>query len=89
LVKENGNYTGELESYVIAQALNFKIMSLKYTEEDYSTNYYEYYNFYGSYKETEYLPLCIMNYIEENKHYELLYYDKEYNISNILINRKN
>jgi len=30
-----------------------------------------------------------MNYIKENKHYELLYYDKEYNISNILINRKN
>lgn len=28
-----------------------------------------------------------MNYIEDNKHYELLYYNKEYNISKILINR--
>ena len=64
LIKENGNYTGELESYVITKALNSNIMLLKYIEEDCSTNHYEYYNFYGSFKENEYLPLCIMNYIE-------------------------
>lgn len=87
LVKENGNYSGELESYVIIQVLNFNILLLKYTEDDDSINYYEYYNFYGFYKETKYLPLSIMNYIEENKHYELLYYYKEYNISNMLLNR--
>ena len=71
MIKENGNYAGELENYVIMQALNFNIMLLKYTEAD-SINYYEYYNFYGPYKETEYLTLFIMNYFEENKHYKLL-----------------
>ena len=69
------------------QALNFNIMLLKYTEAD-SINYYEYYNFYGPYKETEYLTLFIMNYFEENKHYKLLYYHKGYNVSNILLNRE-
>jgi len=60
MAKENGNFAGELEYYIITQALNFNIMLLKYKEEDDSINYYEY---------------CIFMVLQRNKISNFIYYE--------------
>ena len=37
---------------------------------------------------TNYLPLCIIQYIESEKHYQLLYFDKNFK-GNIIISNTN
>lgn len=86
LIKINGNYAGELECHLITKIINFNILILRYNDDQKSLEkYYKYLNFYGGIYNTKYLPLCIMEYIESEKHYQLLYFDKNFK-GNIIIN---
>ena len=57
-------------------------------EENSSENEYVFVNFYGELDNTKYLPLCIMEYIESEKHYQLLYFNTNFK-RNIIINDLN
>ena len=79
LIKESGNYGGELECNLFTKIFPINILVVTYNENKDKENTYEYYMYYGFNKSVNYLPLCIMEYKESNKHYQILYYNKNYN----------
>ena len=87
LIKENGNYGGELECNLITKIIPINILVLTYHQLNDGTYCFKYYNYYGKPNNENYLPLCIMEYKESNMHYQLLYYNKNYK-NEIILNDK-
>ena len=68
LIKENGNYGGELECNLITKIIPINILVLTYHQLNDGTYCFKYYNYYGKQNNENYIPLCIMEYKESNMH---------------------
>ena len=79
LIQKNGNFGGELECNIFAKVIPINILVLTYNENSNSLNSFNYYMYYGHQNVDNYLPLCILEYKESKKHYQLLYYEKSFN----------
>ena len=79
LIQENGNYGGELECNIFTKVIPINILVLTYNENVSGINTYNYYMYYGYQNVDNYIPLCILDYNESKKHYQLLYYDNLFN----------
>ena len=90
LIKNNGNYAGDFECNIMTKIINFNILVLKYYEDtSISENYYIFLNYYGKLDEKKYVPLCILEYIESESHYQLLYFNDNYIGTELTLNNDN
>ena len=78
LIQETGNYGGELECNLFTKVLPINILILQYNEDSEGISYFNYYMYYGHKNQDTYIPLCILDYKESKKHYQLLYYNKNF-----------
>ena len=78
LIQDNGNFGGELECNLFTKVISINILVLRYNEDKDGNNYFNYYMYYGHKNQDSYIPLCILDYNESKKHYQLLYYNKNY-----------
>ena len=78
LIQESGNFGGELECNIFTNVIPINILVLTYNENDNGINLYNYYMYYGYQNVDNYIPLCILDYNESKKHYQLLYYNKHF-----------
>ena len=85
LIKINGTYAGEFECNIISKMFNINILLLQYTTDDNTNeNYYSYITYFGKLEENSYRPLCILEFQQNNKHFEPLFFDNNYKDINIL-----
>ena len=78
LIQENGNFGGELECNLFTKVIPISVLVLTYDENKDGNNYFNYYMYYGFKNVDNYIPLCILDYKESKKHYQLLYYNKHF-----------
>ena len=98
-IEKNGEYGGELECQIFTKIFNVNIIIVKTNilnnkkdsedlDENISNNdicYYSYYEYFGDFNKNEYIPLCILDYNQSIKHYEILYYNENFK-GDILLN---
>ena len=78
LIQNSGNFGGELECNLFTKVIPINILVLQYNEDMNSIGYFTYYMYYGHKNQDTYIPLCILDYKEAKKHYQLLYYNKNF-----------
>ena len=99
MIDKIGEYGGELECQISTKIFNTNILIVKSNilnenkdNEDLDESgsirnsyYYTYYEYFGEFNKDIYVPLCILEYLESCKHYEILYYNENFK-GDILIN---
>ena len=78
LIQDDGNFGGELECNLFTKVISINILVLQYNEDMDGIGYFNYYMYYGHKNQDTYIPLCILEYKESKKHYQLLYYNKNF-----------
>ena len=78
LIQKNSEYSGELECKIIAKILKINILVVYFEKTSISKNGYKILNFYGDININNLLPLCILEYKEDKKHFDILFFNKEY-----------
>ena len=63
---------------MFTKVIPINMLVLTYNENNNRNNYFNYY-IYNWFKNVDnYIPLCILDYKESKKHYQLLYYNKHF-----------
>ena len=85
LIKVNGTYAGEFECNIISKMFSINILLLEYIiNQENNENYYSYITYFGKLEKNSYQPLCILEFQQNIKHFEILYFDNNYRDSEIL-----
>ena len=67
-------------SIYLQKIININILVVTYNENKEEENTYDYYMHYGFKNVEENIPLYILENKESNKHYQILYYNKNYKL---------